>query len=419
MTRENTSGGSGYDGLVMSLAFHWTTFDLASRLPGTWRHEIAAVAVEADFREFPRTPILSRESQDVEHIFRGRVDAADVRQYLPWLYRLYRERFLELARDACAEPVVAARDDRYGIVLNVQRGTEMRFECHVDSNPLTGLLFCTDHPAGAGGELVFAHDPEAADVDTIERDCSVIRPQAGHLIFFDGREHPHYARPLLSRSDVRIVAVMNFYTESFPESTRPRELNHHLFGQALAGLPGWNVGHGQRAADRGAAEDSVPSVPGVEDGGLALGYAAGGLMQAEAQVAFVEPGGAGVDLAVGAELDQAVSRLGGRRGAGPDRAGGGDLGDVEILGGTDGDRPGHGLDVQDVARPAVGGGGAHAQAAALADGEGVGAFVLAEDGAGLVDDRAGGVAQVAGQESLGVAVGDEADVVAVGLVGHG
>src|SRR5580700_9887172 len=94
MTRENTSGGSGYDGLVMSLAFHWTTFDLASRLPGTWRHEIAAVAVEADFREFPRTPILSRESQDVEHIFRGRVDAADVRQYLPWLYRLYRERSL-------------------------------------------------------------------------------------------------------------------------------------------------------------------------------------------------------------------------------------------------------------------------------------------------------------------------------------
>ena len=43
---------------------------------------------------------------------------------------------------------MAAHDDRYGVVLNVQRGTEMRFECHVDSNPLTGLLFCTDHPDG-------------------------------------------------------------------------------------------------------------------------------------------------------------------------------------------------------------------------------------------------------------------------------
>jgi len=107
----------------------------------------------------------------------------------------------------------------------------MRFECHIDSNPLTGLLFCTDQLAGAGGELVFAHDPAAADLGAVERDCSVIRPHAGHLIFFDGRRHPHYTRPLTSESDVRIVAVMNFYTESCPESTRPSELNRHLFGE--------------------------------------------------------------------------------------------------------------------------------------------------------------------------------------------
>jgi hypothetical protein len=221
---------------VMLSGFRWTTFDLTSSLSGDWQQDIAAAAAEAEFRDFPRTPILSRESQDVQHIFRGRVHASDVRRNLPWLYRLYRGDFLELAQEACAEPVVPARDDRYGIVLNVQRGTEMRFECHVDSNPLTGLLFCTDHLAGAGGELVFAHDPTAADIDAVERDCSVIRPHAGHVIFFDGREHPHYARPLLSRSDVRIVAVMNFYTKSFPESTRPQELNRHLFGQALAGV---------------------------------------------------------------------------------------------------------------------------------------------------------------------------------------
>ena len=66
----------------------------------------------------------------------------------------------------------------------------MRFECHIDSNPLTGLLFCTDHLTG--GELVFAHDAEAADIAAVERDCSVIRPHAGHLIFFDARRHPHY-----------------------------------------------------------------------------------------------------------------------------------------------------------------------------------------------------------------------------------
>jgi hypothetical protein len=97
---------------------------------------------------------------------------------------------------------------------------------------LTGLLFCTDHPVGAGGELVFGHDPDAADIGAVERERSVIRPHAGHAIFFDGRLHPHYARPLASESDVRIVAVMNFYTQSCPESGRPADLNRHLFGRA-------------------------------------------------------------------------------------------------------------------------------------------------------------------------------------------
>lgn len=228
---ERLNPPSSIERLVMPTSFCWTTFDQANSLPGDWQRDIAeAAAAEAQFREFPRTPILSRESADVHHITRGRVHGSQVRRRLPWLYQLYKGHFLELARATCAEPVTPARDHRYGIVLNVQRGNAMRFECHVDSNPLTGLLFCTDHPAGAGGEVVFAHDPAAADVDAVERDCSVIRPHAGHLVFFDGRQHPHYARPLLSKSDVRITAVMNFYTESCPESTRPVELNRHLYG---------------------------------------------------------------------------------------------------------------------------------------------------------------------------------------------
>jgi hypothetical protein len=215
----------------MPTHFSWHTFDLASRLPNGWQQELADAAAAADFREYPPTPILTRESADVHSVFRGRLHAADVRRRLPWLYESYRGHFLELAREASAEPVVAALDDRYGIVLNVQRGRAMRFECHVDSNPLTGLLFGTDHQAG--GELIFAHDPAAAGTSAVERDCSVIRPQAGHLIFFDGRRHPHFARPLTKESESRIVAVMNFYTMSCPESTRPLALNHHLFQRAL------------------------------------------------------------------------------------------------------------------------------------------------------------------------------------------
>jgi hypothetical protein len=201
---------------------------VTNSLPSGWQQEIEKVAADADFRRFPRTPILSREAPGVPYIARGRVHADQVRDRLPWLYQAYRGEFLALAGQTCEERVVPARDQRYGVVLNVQRGTVMRFECHVDSNPLTGLLFCTDHPAG--GELVFAHEAGAADIDAVDRNCSVIRPQAGHLIYFDAREHPHYARPLTVASATRVVAVMNFYTESCPESTRPKVLNRHLYG---------------------------------------------------------------------------------------------------------------------------------------------------------------------------------------------
>jgi hypothetical protein len=211
-------------------AFRWTTFDLTGQLPADWQQAVRAVADTADFGNFPRTPDLSREAADVEHIYRGRVRAAQVRELLPWLDDLYRKDFLALANEASSEDATPADDDRYGLVLNVQRGIDMRFECHVDSNPLTGLLFCTEHQAGAGGELVFGRDPSAADVAAVDRDCSVIRPYASYLIFFDGRKNPHYARELTSGSDMRVVAVMNYYTESCPESTRPRGLNRHLFG---------------------------------------------------------------------------------------------------------------------------------------------------------------------------------------------
>ena len=212
---------------------------MTDQLPRSWQHEVATVATEAECRDFPVTPVLSRETRDIAHIRRGRVHADQVRKGLPWLYQSYRKGFLELAARSLAEPVRPAADERYGVVLNVQRGTKMRFECHVDSNPLTGLLFLTDHAEGAGGELVFAHDPDADSVAAVERDSTVIRPRAGLLIFFDGRRHPHYARALLSESDVRVVAVMNYYTESYPESTRPAELNQHLYGDRLPASPAY------------------------------------------------------------------------------------------------------------------------------------------------------------------------------------
>jgi hypothetical protein len=216
--------------LIMPLDSGIATFDVTDQFPAGWQEDIGAAAVEAEFRDFPRTPFLSREAADVTHIPRGRVHALHVQQKLPWLYKLYRHHFLELASLAWGEPIDPALDDRYGVVLNVQRGDRMRFECHVDTNPVTGLLFFTDHPAG-GGELVVARDPAAVGIEELERHCTLVTPQAGQLIFFDGMTYPHYARILIAEHDVRVVAVMNFYTRSCSESTtRPFGLNQHLFG---------------------------------------------------------------------------------------------------------------------------------------------------------------------------------------------
>jgi hypothetical protein len=212
--------------------FSWTTFDVTGMLPAQWQQDVRRTAARSDVRDFPRTPVISREATDVQHITRGRVHATQVARELPWLRELYRSGFRELAQRAADEPVFPARDERYGVVLNVQHGTGMRFECHIDSNPLTGLLFCTDHGPGDGGELVFAHDDAARSMADIERSCSVLWPQAGHLVIFNGREHPHYVRPLRADHDTRVVAVMNFYTPSCPESTRPPALNRHLYGDA-------------------------------------------------------------------------------------------------------------------------------------------------------------------------------------------
>lgn len=106
----------------MRSRFRWTTFDLNGYLPAGWQQDVRAVANDADFRDFPRTPILSREGTDVESISRGRVHANQVRERLPWLYSSYRKEFLELAAESCAEPVKAAVDDRYGVSSTCNAG---------------------------------------------------------------------------------------------------------------------------------------------------------------------------------------------------------------------------------------------------------------------------------------------------------
>jgi hypothetical protein len=176
------------------------------------------------------TSVTSRESSQDLEIPVLTVGGTKVASELPWLYDLYRTRLRDLAQVLTDEPVSTAEDPRYAINLNIQRGRSMRYECHVDSNPIQGMLYFTDHPPGTGGELVVSNQGDVNGKDAVDEDAARIYPVAGYLVLFDARHHTHYVEGVQEPTGMRVAAAMNFYTPSAPESTRPADLNNHLFG---------------------------------------------------------------------------------------------------------------------------------------------------------------------------------------------
>lgn len=209
--------------------FSWHCFDVSTRLPDGWVDQIVGVAEKrAKSKTLTPTSVTSREGSEVLQLPALTVGGVAVREELPWLDERYRSLFLELAQALNDEKVSPATDPRYALNLNVQRGPAMRYECHVDSNPVEALLYVTSHPPGTGGELVVANQGDMPTVADVDKDATCIYPLSGHLIFFDARRHSHYVRPLKDANAVRIVVAMNYYTSSSPESARPADLDKHL-----------------------------------------------------------------------------------------------------------------------------------------------------------------------------------------------
>jgi hypothetical protein len=211
--------------------FRWLTFDVESLLPTNWREDVLYSAEHrSGLRTLSGKHSTSREGANPTPLTIHGVGGQTVSQQHEWVVEMYKTMFRQLAEEVWRVPVACADDDQYAAVLNVQFNDGTRYECHVDTNPIEGLLFVTDHPRGSGGELVVANGHEANDIHAVDQDCSVIRPEFGKLVFFDGRQHSHYVRPLLT-SEVRVVIAMNFYTPDCPEQTRPRDLNSYLYGE--------------------------------------------------------------------------------------------------------------------------------------------------------------------------------------------
>jgi hypothetical protein len=210
-------------------SFTWRRFGIERELPHGWVEEITACALKNMKEKFlTPTSVTSYEADTGIRIPVMTVGGRIVKQTLPWLFSLYTGTFLDYAQAVSNEPVFPAKDERYGVNLNIQIGRDMRYECHVDSNPIEGLLYVTTHPEGSGGELRVSNNPDAHGPDEINIDCVIIYPERGTLVFFDARRNPHYITPLKRDADMRIVATMNYYTPSCTEEMRPADLNKHL-----------------------------------------------------------------------------------------------------------------------------------------------------------------------------------------------
>lgn len=199
--------------------------DIAGLLPEGWQDDIARVSETSSvWQVLEGGSITSREasfdSTADPHV--GVVTGDVVAREIPWLDALYRTQFLALINSLGVGEYEVSVDLRSGINLNTTlRGA--RYEWHVDSNPMTALLFATTHDASEGGQLVFRPDPETRPDENWELQVS---PRAGTLLLFDAREAAHVVTEVLTGK--RISVPMNYYEAGKQE--RPSDLDGYLYG---------------------------------------------------------------------------------------------------------------------------------------------------------------------------------------------
>jgi hypothetical protein len=201
---------------------------LLPELPATWRDQVLACArAHSSWQKLDGSSVTSREVDFGEHGVSevGVVPGDVVEAELPGLVDLYRGPILDLANSLGLGRFTTALDTRSSVNINsLPRGS--RYEWHVDSNPLTALLFVTTHEPVEGGALVFRPDPRRDPDATWEH---VVHPVSGDLLIFDARRAAH-AVTRLEGAEVRVVVPMNYYLEG-EEVDRPADLDVYLYGQ--------------------------------------------------------------------------------------------------------------------------------------------------------------------------------------------
>jgi 2OG-Fe(II) oxygenase superfamily len=198
----------------------FASFDLEDTglLPAGWREDVVRVA-STRVRSAELKGGAPASLEPIGTLIRyGLVDGEVVGEELPWLARLYADLADDLASRVAGRSILTSDKVVNGVNINVLQGVGGRYESHLDTNPLTGLIFVTTHAEEEGGQLEFDVTPSPL----------VFPPRAGMLLLFDATRAPHRVTPL--RKDVtRISIPMNFYTKETIAQHSP-DLDFYLYG---------------------------------------------------------------------------------------------------------------------------------------------------------------------------------------------
>lgn len=148
-------------------------------------------------------------------------DGLVVAAQLPVIMTMYRELIPAFTQTYIGLEIVPSRFERSSITLNLLRGEGCRYEKHVDSNSVTGLLFASTLTPEDGGALRL-HYPGAEPLD--------IYPSRGTFLLYDARWVPHEVMPLL-RDTVRLSMPMNYFLKTDIE-VRQEHLDDYIFGDS-------------------------------------------------------------------------------------------------------------------------------------------------------------------------------------------
>ena len=196
------------------------SFDLLQLglLPSDWEQQVKeSVEQYGVCTSLDHHSITSREPKGTPPLEVCVVTGETIFHHMNWLHELYSNQLALFASQFAGRNVTVANDLPSSVNINLLRGVNARYEKHVDSNPVTGILFAsTLHPID-GGELIFEGD---------NHDTTIL-PRAGIFIVFDARDITHYVAPLKTIVD-RISLPMNYY---FPDEqqSRPEDLNDYLY----------------------------------------------------------------------------------------------------------------------------------------------------------------------------------------------